>query len=76
MKGDEAHDPSVCLTFVMVEHDYYLIDVYRERAEYPDFKRAMVNLARRFRSRSVLIEDAGAGQTPAVATKSKHSVSL
>lgn len=62
-KGNEVNDPSVCLTFVMVENDYYLVDVYRERVEYPDLKRAVIERAKRYRATHVLVEDTGSGMS-------------
>ena len=44
-----------------MNRDYYLIDVFRARLEYPDLRRAVANLAGRHNAGTVLIEDAGLG---------------
>jgi predicted phage terminase large subunit-like protein len=41
--------------------DYYLLDVLRERLEYPDLRRKILSHAARHSAASVLIEDAGTG---------------
>lgn len=60
-KADEIHDYSVCLTFLEQEENYYLLDAYRERLEYPELKRQVVALADAFGAEAVLIEDKGSG---------------
>ena len=57
----QANDYSVCTTWRMMNRDYYLIDVFRARLEYPDLRRAVANLAGRHNAGTVLIEDAGLG---------------
>jgi predicted phage terminase large subunit-like protein len=60
-KPDELNDYSVCTTWLVKDKDYYLIDVFRQRLEYPDLKRKVVELWTRHYARTVLIEDKGAG---------------
>ena len=38
-KAGELHDYSVCTTWLMKGDDYYLLDVLRERLEYPYLKK-------------------------------------
>lgn len=56
-------DYSVCLTFSVEPSGYRLLDVWRERAEYPALKRIAVQLAQRFKPAAVVIEDKGSGKT-------------
>ncbi len=60
MTGD-ANDYSVCTTWRMIKADYYLVDVFRARLEYPDLRRKLANLAARHSAGTILIEDAGPG---------------
>lgn len=60
-KVAENNDYSVCTTWLVKGSDYYLLDVVRERLDYPSLKRRVVELARRHNARCVLIEDKGAG---------------
>lgn len=43
--------------------NYYLINVFRDRLEYPDLRRAIIDHFNRFRPTCVLIEDAASGQS-------------
>jgi predicted phage terminase large subunit-like protein len=61
MVTDDRNDFSVCTTWQIVEGDYYLIDVFQKRLEYPDLRRKVPALAARYSAGAVLIEDAGPG---------------
>lgn len=60
-KAGELNDYSVCTTWLMKGDDYYLIDVLRERLEYPWLKKRVIEMARHHAAHSVLIEDKGSG---------------
>ena len=60
-KAGELNDYSVCTTWLMKGDDYYLLDVLRERLEYPLLKKRVIELAHRHAAHSVLIEDKGSG---------------
>ena len=60
-KAGELNDYSVCTTWLMKGDDYYLIDVLRERLEYPWLKKRVIEMACRHDAHSVLIEDKGSG---------------
>jgi predicted phage terminase large subunit-like protein len=61
-KGGPENDWSVCTTwFVCRGNRFYLVDVWRDRVDYPSLK-FQVNLqAMAWRARRVLVEEAGAG---------------
>ncbi|HZD27074.1 MAG TPA: phage terminase large subunit, partial [Xanthobacteraceae bacterium] len=63
MMTGEANDFSVCTTWRMIKADYYLIDVFRARLQYPDLRRKIASLAARYGANTVLIEKAGPGMT-------------
>ncbi len=60
-KAGNRNDYSVCTTWHCRGPDYYLIDVFRKRLEYPDLRRAAIAQWKKFKPREVLIEDASTG---------------
>ncbi len=58
----ENSDWSVCTTWAIQKRQYYLIDVWRDRLEYPQLKRKLIDLAHHHKPSSILIEKAGPGQ--------------
>jgi predicted phage terminase large subunit-like protein len=62
-KADQANDPSVCTTWAQTDTGYYLLDVWKQHAEYPELKRAAVSLAMKYDPTVILIEDKASGQS-------------
>ena len=62
-KPEQVNDPSVCTTWGETRQGWYLLDVVRERVEYPALKRAAARLYQAWRPQAVLIEDKGSGQS-------------
>lgn len=60
-KTGAANDYSVCTTWLIRNMCHFLIDVYRERVDYPALRAAAIDLGRRYRPRMILIEDVGVG---------------
>src|SRR5438067_1157738 len=60
-KSEERHDWSVCITAKMHGRKAYILNVWREKVEFSDLWKAVQRLAREWRPRSLLIEDAGNG---------------
>ncbi len=61
-KGGPDNDWSVCTTWIVTRRrEWYLVDVWRRRVDYPALKAAVRMLAKTFKARRVLVEDAGAG---------------
>jgi predicted phage terminase large subunit-like protein len=60
-KATELSDFSVCTTWGMKDKKLYLLDVYRDRLEYPALKRAVALQAARFKPENILIEDRASG---------------
>lgn len=60
-KTTELADYSVCTTWGRWNGQVYLLDVFRARLNYPDLKRKVKELARRFNARVILIEDKASG---------------
>ena len=61
MKGTELSDFSVATVWLVRKDNCYLIDLWRERANYPDLKKAVLNLVERHPGAALLIEDKGSG---------------
>ena len=60
-KANKTNDYSVCTTWLIQGSDYYLLDVLRERLEFPDLRRRIISHAKRYKAKAVLIEDASSG---------------
>jgi predicted phage terminase large subunit-like protein len=60
MTGD-ANNYSVCTTWWIIKADYYLVDVFRARLQYPDLRRKVIGLAAKHGAETILIENAGPG---------------
>ena len=62
IKSEQSHDASVCLTFGEKEKRSFLLDVQVFRAEYPELKRAVIAMSKKWQPDAILIEDKGSGQ--------------
>lgn len=62
-KAREQNDYSACVTIGVAKARYYILDVVRERLEFPDLKRAVVSAAAKWNPHAVLIEDKATGQS-------------
>lgn len=62
-KAKSSNDYSVCTCWGETQNAYYLIDVWRGRAEFPELKRIAESLYERDKPVGVLVEDAASGQS-------------
>jgi predicted phage terminase large subunit-like protein len=60
-KVSELSDYSVCTTWGIRARQIYLLDVFRQRLEFPDLKRALKQHATLFKANVILIEDGASG---------------
>jgi predicted phage terminase large subunit-like protein len=60
-KSTELSDFSACTTWGSKDKRLYLLHVYRERLEFPDLKRAIVQLAAHHGASTILVEDKASG---------------
>jgi len=60
-KAGELNDYSVCTTWLVKGQDYYLLDVFRKRLNYPDLRRAVIEQSQLWKPKSILIEDKASG---------------
>jgi predicted phage terminase large subunit-like protein len=61
MMTGETNDFSVCTTWQIIEADYFLIDVFRARLQYPALRQNIARLAREQSAGTIVIEDSGPG---------------
>lgn len=62
IKLGAGRDYSVCTIWGVDGQSYCLLDVFRERLEYPDLKRMAIQLAESWQPNAILIEDKASGQ--------------
>lgn len=62
-KTGVANDYSVIATWATDGRFFYLVDIWRQRVEYPDLKRAVLDQAAKHQPRAIYVEDAGPGQS-------------
>ena len=61
-KAGELNDYSVCTTWGVHErYNYYLLDVFRRRLNFPALKKAFMEQARKHRPHIILVEDKASG---------------
>jgi predicted phage terminase large subunit-like protein len=62
-KPEERNDYSACTTWAIFPGGYALIDVYKQKVDFPDLEEASILLARKWRPNIILIEDKASGQS-------------
>ncbi|HEX3993501.1 MAG TPA: phage terminase large subunit, partial [Acetobacteraceae bacterium] len=60
-KAADLNDYSVCTTWGVLDRRYYLLDVFRQRLNYPELRRKVEELAARHDAGTILIEDKASG---------------
>lgn len=60
-KAGELNDYSVCTTWKIREDKYLLLDVLRERLDYPSLRKRAIEMSQMYQAYEVLIEDQGSG---------------
>ena len=61
VKATQLSDYSVCTTWGKKDKNLYLLNVFRQRMEYPELKRAVREQATHFKATTILIEDKSSG---------------
>ena len=61
MKGTPSADFTVATVWQACGENFYLLDLWRERVEYPDLVRAVLRLRAEYLTATFLIEDKGSG---------------
>jgi predicted phage terminase large subunit-like protein len=60
-KDSELANFSVCTTWGIKDRSLFLLDVFRQKLDFPDLKRAIIERAKSYRANVVLIEDMASG---------------
>ena len=60
-KVTELADYSVCTTWHQQRNEFYLLEVFRAKLEFPQLKRAVIQQSLKWRARTILIEDSASG---------------
>lgn len=60
-KDGAQNDWSVCTTWLVLDDNYYLLDLTRGRYDYPALRKKAIALAEQFKPDIVLVEDASTG---------------
>ena len=60
-KVSEIADYSVCTTWGIKDKEIYLLNVWRQRVEFPDLKRAVIDLCQQYEPTKIIIEDKSSG---------------
>ena len=82
-KTDPKNDYSVCTVWLEIGGKHYLIDLWRDRVDFPSLLRKVMDLFARHHADNLLIEDTGSGSAliqtlrahglPAIACKARDS---
>ena len=62
IKTSYQNDYSVCTTWGIKDSKYYLIDVFRDKLDYPSLKKTVYNKALDIKPNAIIIEDKASGQ--------------
>jgi predicted phage terminase large subunit-like protein len=62
-KAKKENDFSACLTVGITDTAFYGIDRWKARVEFPELKRAVIQMAERYNPHEILIEDKASGQS-------------
>ncbi|MBU0473109.1 MAG: phage terminase large subunit [Bacteroidetes bacterium] len=60
-KKNQENDFSVCTTWEVWNNRYTLIDIFRERLEFPELKKKVIELNELFKPNEIIIEDKASG---------------
>ena len=60
-KSGDRNDWSVCTTWMVAGGNFYLLDLFRARLNYPELKRKAIELFKKYDPEKVLIEDRASG---------------
>ena len=61
VKDGEQNDYSVCVTAHVKGNEISIIDIFRDRLDYPSQRKAVIRLAGKYETKVILIEDAANG---------------
>lgn len=62
-KAGASNDYSVCVTAAVINEQVYIIDIFRERLDFPSLLRAVAAQGAKYKAADIIIEDVGAGSS-------------
>nr|QRW43435.1 MAG: terminase large subunit [Caudoviricetes sp.] len=62
-KTGEENDYSCCVTLGVSQNRYYVLDLWKQKVEYPELKRTVISLSEKWKPNLILIEDKASGQS-------------
>lgn len=62
IRTDERNSYSVCITLLVQGTNYYVLDVFRGRLEFPELRVKAGELSRTYKPDQIVVEDSGFGQ--------------
>ncbi|WP_068982003.1 phage terminase large subunit [Candidatus Jidaibacter acanthamoebae] len=62
IKNGESNDYSVCTTWGLKENNFYLLDVFRDKLNYPELKKSILQQQQKHNAIGIIIEDKASGQ--------------
>ena len=62
-KTGQQNDFSCCVTLGMSSNRYYVLDIFKQKVEYPELKRMVLTLASKWNPSVIVIEDKASGQS-------------
>jgi predicted phage terminase large subunit-like protein len=74
LRGDPRADYSACTIWGERDGQHFLLDVYREKLDFPDLIRAVVSLHARHQPHAVLIEEYGSGISLIQILRESHGI--
>lgn len=63
IKAKEEHDYSVGITIGIAYNNYYILDVYRIKVEFPELMASVQSFAQKWKPNLILVEDKASGQS-------------
>jgi predicted phage terminase large subunit-like protein len=60
-KSHELADYSACVTALVTKNDIYILDVFKDRLDYPELKKKIISMRKHWDVDTLLIEDKGSG---------------
>lgn len=61
-KDGEENDYSACITWGVKENEMYILDIFKDKMQYPDLKKAMIQQYQKWDPTQLIIEDKASGQ--------------
>ena len=61
VKPEAGHSFSVCTTWLFYEEKYYLLDVFRDRLDFPTLRDRAIAHAKKHKPNTILVEDTAVG---------------